>query len=115
MLRHVLAAALLAFATPCLAQTSEPQSIQITPVVPPTPELRAGAPAPRDPFVMQSDACGASRYSHLLEQYTHAVPVSMPENAVIVPRNVARTLEYTPHRLNVAVDETGRIVGIGCY
>jgi hypothetical protein len=70
----------------------------------------------RDGFVVSGDACGASRYSHLLdEQYAELHHAALPANSNVVDRGRLSTLEYTPGRLNVVVNGAGRIIAIGCF
>jgi hypothetical protein len=70
----------------------------------------------RDGFVWSNDACGASRYSHLLgEQYAELHHAALPANSNVVDRGRLTTLEYTPGRPNVVVNGAGRIIAIGCF
>jgi hypothetical protein len=77
----------------------------------------AQAPASRpDAFVIAGDACGASRYAHLVgEQFAETHRASMPQDANVIGRAARTTLEYEPGRLNVVLDGRGRIVAIGCF
>lgn len=81
-------------------------------------ELAAdGAPsAPgRDRFVLAGDACGASRYAHLVgERYATLDEAVLPDSANVVTARPF-TLEYEPGVLNVVVDGAGRIIAIGCF
>lgn len=78
---------------------------------------RAATPAQRDRFVLTSDACGASRYAHLVgRDYAQVYHAAMlPTDSAVQNRSMWRTLEYTPHQLNVVVGVEGRIVAIGCF
>ncbi len=71
----------------------------------------------RDHFVVMSDACGASRYAHLVgREYAQVYHAALlPTASVVQNRGMWRTLEYTPHQLNVVVGAQGRIVAIGCF
>lgn len=107
MLRSVVLAA-LALATAAAVASAEPQ--------PPSDE----APPPlttHDRFVVSGDACGASRYQHLLgREYAQVYQAALlPADAIVQNRNMLRTLEYTPHRLNVVLGGEGRIIAIGCF
>jgi len=76
-----------------------------------------GANVHRDGFVMMSDACGASRYAHLIgRDYGEVIQAALlPSESVLHNPNMLRTLEYTPHKLNVAVGRDGVIIAIGCF
>ena len=78
---------------------------------------RAAQPARGDRFVVMSDACGASRYAHLVgREYAQVYHAALlPTDSVVQNRSMWRTLEYTPHQLNVVVGAEGRIVAIGCF
>jgi hypothetical protein len=70
----------------------------------------------RDRFVIADDACGASRFAHLVgEEFAEIHRAALPQDASIVDRVSATTLEYTPHRLNVVLDGAGRVVAVGCF
>ncbi len=70
---------------------------------------------PGSGFIRASDACGASRYAHLVgERYAEVYQAGLPADAFVVGRNRPTTLEYKPGRLNVVVGYEGRIVAIGC-
>jgi hypothetical protein len=77
----------------------------------PAPEVR------RDGFVISGDACGASRFAHLVgEDYAEMYQASLlPADGNVVDRTKITTLEYTPERLNVVVNGQGRIIAIGCF
>ena len=77
----------------------------------PAPQLR------RDGFVITGDACGASRYAHLVgRDYAQVYQAALlPADSVLQHRSMWRTLEYTPHQLNVVVGDAGRIIAIGCF
>ena len=70
-----------------------------------------------DRFVVMSDACGASRYAHLVgRDYAQVHQAALlPADSVVQNRSMWRTLEYTPHKLNVVVGGAGEIVAIGCF
>jgi hypothetical protein len=109
MLRTALVAA-VAFAA-CASAMAEEQA---------APDERAAeermSNIHRDAFVVSGDECGASRYSHLLgEQYAELHHAALPANSNVVDRGRLTTLEYTPARLNVVVNGTGRIIAIGCF
>lgn len=72
---------------------------------------------PGDRFVIMSDACGASRYAHLVgRDYAQVHQAALlPADFVVQNRSMWRTLEYTPHKLNVVVGGAGEIVAIGCF
>lgn len=77
-----------------------------------------GAPAAsHERFVVSSDACGAGRYQHLLgREYARVYQAALlPADTIVQNRHMVRTLEYTPHRLNVVLGGEGRIVAIGCF
>lgn len=116
MLRHLAIAAMLCV-SPCFAE--------------PTADDAAGESASRhDPFVISTDECGASRYTHLVGQGLAMHRASMPADTVvhglfadgaINPVNAEQapaplaTLEYRPYRLNVVVDASARIISVGCH
>lgn len=70
-----------------------------------------------DRFVVVSDACGASRYAHLVgRDYAQVYQAALlPADSILQNRSMWRTLEYTPHKLNVVVGGAGDIVAIGCF
>jgi hypothetical protein len=81
-------------------------------------EDQAAAPiVRRDGFVITSDACGASRYAHLVgREYAQVYQAALlPADSLVQNRSMWRTLEYTPHQLNVVVGAEGRIIAIGCF
>ena len=114
MLRFLACAALLLSASPCFAQSVD------TPAAPDGAVVREDAGArerPRDPFVISSDACGASRYAHLVGRGAEGPqPISLPRDANVFTRHriSATTLEYAPGRLNIVLDDAGRVVSVGC-
>jgi hypothetical protein len=109
MLRIALIAA-VAFAACTSAMAEEQAAPDVRSAEAQTADMR------RDGFVVSGDACGASRYSHLLgEQYAELHHASLPANSNVVDRGRLSTLEYTPARLNVVVNGTGRIIAIGCF
>jgi hypothetical protein len=70
----------------------------------------------RQGFVISGDACGASRYAHLVgSEYATLYHAALPANANVVNRTMLRTLEYTPYRLNVVLDLSGKISAVGCF
>jgi hypothetical protein len=70
----------------------------------------------RDRFMIVDDACGASRFAHLVgEELAEIHRAALPHDASIVDRVSATTLEYTPHRLNVVLDGSGRVIAVGCF
>ncbi len=74
------------------------------------PEVR------HDGFVRSGDECGASRFAHLVgEQYAELHHAALPADSNVVDGRRLTTLEYTPARLNVVVNHSGRIVAIGCF
>jgi len=71
----------------------------------------------RDGFVWSNDACGASRYAHLVgERYAelHHASLLPADSKVLDPRRLT-TLEFRPGQLNVIVNGEGRVVTIGCF
>jgi hypothetical protein len=71
----------------------------------------------RDGFVITNDECGASRYSHLLdenfaEMYQAAL---LPNDLNVRGYGQMTTLEFKPGQLNVVVNGEGRIIAIGCF
>ncbi len=108
MLRIVLAAA-VAFAA-CASAVAEERRATDDAAEAQTSNIR------RDAFVVSGDECGASRYSHLLgEEYAELHHAALPANSNVMDRGRLSTLEYTPARLNVVVNGTGRIIAIGCF
>jgi hypothetical protein len=62
------------------------------------------------------DACGAPEYaSRIGEPYDETMPAALPANARIIRHDMANTLEFTPSRANVLLDERGQVAAIGCY
>jgi hypothetical protein len=112
MLRPILLAAAASFAIAAAARAQdEPQ-----PRPPSAQSERAASPRP-DPFVISNDACGASRFAHLMGQdYGELYQASLiPSHSNRYDRIRPITLEYTPYRLNFVVNGEGRIVAIGCF
>lgn len=70
-----------------------------------------------DPFVVSGDACGASRFSHLVgAPVAELHQAGLPANANVLGQGGRlTTLEYEPARLNVVVNGAGRVVAIGCF
>jgi len=88
----------------------------------PTHDDRATAPEVTqaregDPFVVSSDACGASRYRDLVGREFAQVyqTAALPADTLVQNRTMVRTLEYTPARLNVVLGGDGRIIAVGCF
>ena len=103
MLRPLVFFAALAIASSALAQ-----------------EEKQGEPRAdyrRDGFVIQGDACGASRYERLIgENYAELQQASLiPTSSNVVDRLQIRTLEYRPARLNFVLGGDGRVVAVGCF
>jgi hypothetical protein len=70
----------------------------------------------RDGFVWTNDACGASRYEHLLgENYAELHQAALPAETNVLDRGKLTTLEFRPGQLNIVVDGRGRIIAIGCF
>jgi len=113
-MRH-LALALVLLSSPCFAQSA--------------PEAQAQRePARRD--VKTGDACGASRYAHLVGQSYALHYAALPpgtvvygptrDGAVHVNHRVQTatdmiTLEYRAQRLNVVLGDGARILSIACH
>lgn len=76
-----------------------------------TPRLRS------DGFAISSDACGASRYQHLVgEDYARTVQAALlPAQSNIAGHTQLTPLIYEPERLHVRLDAAGRILAIGCF
>lgn len=72
------------------------------------------APAGEDP--MDRDACGASGLQRLVGETEAALAaVALPDGAVRVIRpGMAVTLDYSLSRLNIEIDEAGRIARVFC-
>ncbi|MGE0739698.1 MAG: I78 family peptidase inhibitor [Hyphomonadaceae bacterium] len=69
-----------------------------------------------DPFVVSGDACGASRYAHLLgREFVTLHQASLPAQTRIVNAHMVSTLEYRPERLNLILGGEGRVIVIGCF
>lgn len=69
-----------------------------------------------DHFVWTDDACGASRYEHLVGQpFAELHNAALPADASVWDKSRVRTLEYRPGQLNVVLDDRGRIIAIGCF
>jgi hypothetical protein len=70
----------------------------------------------RDGFVWSNDACGASRYDHLVgEPYAELHDAALPANASVWDNSTVRTLEFKPGQLNIVLNGQGRIIAIGCF
>jgi hypothetical protein len=113
MLRFLVCAVLFS-ASPCFAQPVDAQAESDGAVVQEDADTQERS---RDPFVISSDECGASRYSHLVGEGVQSLqPVILPPHAnVFSGNNVApTTLEYVPGRLNIVFDDAGRILSVGC-
>ncbi len=69
-----------------------------------------------DDFTVAGNACGASDYAHLVgEPWGETHQAALPADARVIAHNGANTLEYAPSRINVILDESGRIAAIGCF
>jgi hypothetical protein len=67
-------------------------------------------------FTAAGDACGAPEYAGRIgEPYDETVRAVLPANVRIIRHDMANTLEFTPSRTNVLLDERGQIAAIGCY
>lgn len=81
----------------------------------PAPQAADAQRAPGD-FIVAGDACGASEFAHLVgEEFVTTHQAAMPADTRVVRANMANTLEYAPGRLNVFLDDRGRIAAIGCF
>lgn len=80
-------------------------------------DTQALPPLQRDGFVVNRDACGASRYSHLVgRDYGEVTQASLlPADSSVPSVYRLTTLEYRPAKLNVVVNGEGRIIAIGCF
>jgi hypothetical protein len=110
MLRFGIAAALV-FAVCASASAQEQWSPTTDETARPEHQYR------RDGFVITNDACGASRYAHLLgENYAELHQASLlPADTNVVGQRPLTTLEFKPEVLNVVLDGAGRVVSIGCF
>lgn len=114
MLRSAMLAALaLALAGVGIAAAQEQESLRDN-------RATAGEAAPLrddDRFIVSSDACGASRYRHLVGREFAQVyqTAALPADTLVQNRTMMRTLEYTPEQLNVVLGGDGRIIAIGCF
>jgi len=72
------------------------------------------APAGQGPA--DPDACGASALQHLVGKTEAALAATaLPAGALRVIRpGMAVTMEYSPQRLNIELDETGHITRVFC-
>jgi len=67
-------------------------------------------------FSAAGDACGASEHTDLIgEPHSESQRAALPANTRIIRHDMANTLELTPSRTNVLLDERGRVAAIGCY
>jgi hypothetical protein len=67
-------------------------------------------------FTAAGDACGAREYAGLIGKlYDETERAVLPANARIIRHDMANTLELTPSRTNVLLDERGQVAAIGCY
>jgi hypothetical protein len=79
------------------------------------------SPAPQaffnpDAFTVAGNACGASEYAHLVgEPFALTHQAALPADTRIIGHSEANTLEYARGRINVILDESGRIAAIGCF
>lgn len=61
----------------------------------------------------EASACGAERYQTLVGQPQSALP-ALPDGARVVCHNCAVTMDYREDRLNVWLDEQGRVGRVTC-
>jgi hypothetical protein len=67
-------------------------------------------------FTAAGDACGAREYAGRIGKlYDETKRAVLPANARIIRHDMANTLEFTPSRTNVLLDERGQVAAIGCY
>lgn len=77
------------------------------------PAEPAGPPA-ADPGG-QADACGASRLQGLVGQpETVLATMRFTQTLRVVHPGTAVTMDYSPFRLNILIDATGRIERVSC-
>lgn len=71
----------------------------------------------RDGFVISGDACGASRFAHLVgEEFAEMYEASLtPEDGNVLAQGRFITIEYEPERLNLVVNGAGLIIAVGCF
>jgi hypothetical protein len=113
MLRFLACAALLC-ASPCFAQSTDAPAPSDRGVAQEDANTRAPR---RDRFVISGDGCGASRYAHLVGEVAPRLEsIALPEGSnVFSPSRVGlTTLEYKPARLNIVVNDAGRVVSVSC-
>lgn len=75
------------------------------------PLLAACQPAAVPPA---ADACGAAGYQSLTGALLAAVTLPADLDARIIQPDSAMTLEYRAERLNIRVDDAGRIIAVTC-
>lgn len=66
--------------------------------------------------VIAGDACGASRFAHLVgEPFATMHHASLPARTRVVANVAMTTLEYRPERLNLVLDASATITAVGCF
>lgn len=66
------------------------------------------------PTLPGPDACGASGYQSLVGRPLAAVTLPADVNTRVIEPDSAVTLDYKPERLNIRLNEEGRIVEVYC-
>lgn len=75
---------------------------------------QTGTPPPSTPE-RAPDTCGAAGYDHLIGTQHDARDFAAPGRVLrIIPPNSAVTMDYNTERLNVDIDDRGRVTRIWC-
>ncbi len=117
MKRAFIALVLLGFAAACAPQSPATQAPPVAaaspppPISTPLPQVREDVPSLED----DPDACGASRYQHLVGQPEAAArAANLPQPHRVICYNCPVTMDNAPARLNVELNRHGRVESISC-
>jgi hypothetical protein len=62
------------------------------------------------------DACGASRYQHLIGALASEIDrTTLPERARVITPDIMVTQDFRPGRLNIIAGTDGRVASLACY
>jgi len=75
-----------------------------------TPE----APPPEETAAMETDPCGAARYSHLVGQTSPTITVPEGQMYRIAREDRPMTMEMIQERLTFVVDSRGKLLSVSC-
>lgn len=79
-------------------------------------EAQSGQPPLNAEQATEQDACGASRFAHLVGAPADQIDrASLPARSRVITPDMMVTQDFSPQRLNVMVGTDGKIGSLACY